>query len=104
MEEITMKKPLAGMLAMSMIMGALAGCSATEKGSEPAKSTPVTPANLSTEAAAPKYVFLFVGDGMSYPQIQSTSDYLGALNDADYFMASPAWTTTRAQRWMAPNI
>lgn len=26
----------------------------------------------------PKYVFLFIGDGMSYPQIQSTSYYLGA--------------------------
>ena len=24
---------------------------------------------------------------MSYPQIQSTSDFLGALNDEDYFMA-----------------
>lgn len=32
------------------------------------------------EAANPlKYVFLFIGDGMSYPQIQATSDYLGAL-------------------------
>lgn len=27
---------------------------------------------------APKYVFLFIGDGMSYPQIQSASYYLGA--------------------------
>lgn len=36
-----------------------------------------------TEAAdtykAPKYLFLFIGDGMSYPQIQATSDYLGAM-------------------------
>ncbi|BCJ94579.1 alkaline phosphatase [Anaerocolumna cellulosilytica] len=28
---------------------------------------------------APKYVFMFIGDGMSYPQIQAASDYLGAL-------------------------
>jgi Alkaline phosphatase len=28
----------------------------------------------------PKYVFLFIGDGMSYPQIQATSDYLGAMS------------------------
>lgn len=27
---------------------------------------------------APKYIFLFIGDGMSYPQIQSASYYLGA--------------------------
>src|SRR5699024_10478165 len=26
----------------------------------------------------------------SYPQIQSTSDYLGALNDSDYFKAQPS--------------
>ena len=39
---------------------------------------------------SPKYVFLFIGDGMSYPQIQSTSDYLGALNDSDYFKAQPS--------------
>lgn len=35
-----------------------------------------TAANTKT----PKYVFLFIGDGMSYPQIQSTSYYLGAKN------------------------
>ena len=26
----------------------------------------------------PKYIFLFIGDGMSYPQIQTASYYLGA--------------------------
>ncbi len=31
----------------------------------------------STGTTAPKYVFLFIGDGMSYPQIQATSYYLG---------------------------
>ncbi|MDY3918286.1 MAG: alkaline phosphatase [Candidatus Limivivens sp.] len=32
-------------------------------------------------AAAPKYIFLFIGDGMSYPQIQTTNYYLSALAD-----------------------
>ena len=27
---------------------------------------------------------------MSYPQIQATSDYLGAMNDEDYFLAQPS--------------
>ncbi len=31
------------------------------------------------EAALPKYIFLFIGDGMSYPQFQTASDYLGQL-------------------------
>lgn len=39
---------------------------------------------------APKYVFLFIGDGMSYPQFQSASDYLGALADPDYMQAVPS--------------
>lgn len=29
------------------------------------------------ETSKPKYIFLFIGDGMSYPQIQSTADFLG---------------------------
>ena len=29
----------------------------------------------------PRYVFLFIGDGMSYPQFQAASDYLGAVRD-----------------------
>ena len=31
----------------------------------------------------PKYVFLFIGDGMSYPQIQLSNYYLSALNDTN---------------------
>lgn len=32
------------------------------------------------QTKAPKYVFMFIGDGMSYPQIQAASDYLGAVS------------------------
>lgn len=32
-------------------------------------------------AQAPKYIFLFIGDGMSYPQIQTTNYYLSAIAD-----------------------
>lgn len=42
------------------------------------------------EAAKPKYVFLFIGDGMSYPQFQAAADYLGALADADAEKALPS--------------
>lgn len=37
-------------------------------------------AALAAQTNAPKYVFLFIGDGMSYPQIQAASDYLGAVS------------------------
>lgn len=51
-----------------------------------------TPANTTAKAAvkAPKYVFLFIGDGMSYPQFQAASDYLGAMTDPDYMLAVPS--------------
>ena len=42
-------------------------------------AAPALPAFAAEEAAAPKYIFLFIGDGMSYPQIQVTADYLGAM-------------------------
>lgn len=34
-----------------------------------------------TEAAAPKYIFLFIGDGMSYPQIPTTNFFKNAMED-----------------------
>lgn len=34
---------------------------------------------IAAKTDAPKYVFMFIGDGMSYPQVQIASDYLGAL-------------------------
>ena len=33
------------------------------------------------EVKASKYIFLFIGDGMSYPQIQTTNYYLNAIED-----------------------
>ena len=41
------------------------------------------------EEAAPKYIFLFIGDGMSYPQIQTTNYYLSAMaDDGDEILTS----------------
>ncbi len=31
----------------------------------------------------PKYIFMFIGDGMSYPQIQVTQDYYSAIRDTN---------------------
>ena len=33
---------------------------------------------------------MFIGDGMSYPQFQAASDYLGAIADGDYEQALPS--------------
>ncbi len=39
--------------------------------------------SLNLFAKTPKYVFLFIGDGMSYPQIQLTGSYLSALEQEE---------------------
>ncbi len=112
LKEKMKKKILALALAATMAVSSLVGCSASaakESTTTTVKQTttqaptttqattttaPTTTASndvVGEEAAtAPKYVFLFIGDGMSYPQIQSAADYLGALNDEDYFMAQPS--------------
>ena len=83
--------PLPGRLTLG---GALTACgtptaSTPEETSAPAAEVQALAAT-SQALTAPKYVFLFIGDGMSYPQIQSTSDYLGALADEDYWQAQPS--------------
>lgn len=93
-----MKKKIASVLAMATALS-LVGC-----GSDPAASTDTTAtaetvnnetptssaANTSEDVNAPKYVFLFIGDGMSYPQFQAAADYLGAVADEDYVGALPS--------------
>ncbi|MBS5550279.1 MAG: alkaline phosphatase [Oscillospiraceae bacterium] len=85
-----MKRMIAATLTLALTTAALAGCSANAAAPTDDQNT-VAAATMSNETGkTPKYVFLFIGDGMSYPQIQSTSDYLGALNDEDYWQAQPS--------------
>ena len=42
------------------------------------------------ESAAPKYVFMFIGDGMGSPQISATQYYLGTLENPDAAIPTPA--------------
>lgn len=82
-----MKKKLASLLLVGAI--AITGTlSAFSKA--PLTSMAQTPAAAGVSAAAatpaqgakaPKYIFMFIGDGMSYPQIQLTNYFLSA-NDA----------------------
>ena len=84
---------MAGTLAVSTFTG----CSSTAQ--TPAVSTEITNAkeestqaqnsdaataeenSSKTEAAkTPKYIFLFIGDGMSYPQVQLTNYFVSAAN------------------------
>ncbi len=98
--EINMKSKLFVSLAAAVTALSLTACSAPN---ELPTSSGNTPNDLSTssgeklngaavknEVKSPKYVFLFIGDGMSYPQFQAAADYLGAVADPDYTQAEPS--------------
>lgn len=77
-----------------MLAAALTGCTGTGTQQESAGQTgqsqeeSLAPAESQVsaestgaeeiQAGTPKYVFLFIGDGMSYPQVQLTNYYLSA--------------------------
>jgi len=95
------KKAIVSCLAVSMAMS-IAGCgnsaNTVTAGNDSSTTAQITKeetvvqnaennADNNVETAdvkqmtAPKYVFLFIGDGMSYPQIESTNYYLNALKN-----------------------
>ena len=85
------KRPLALTLAALSLGTTLAACSSnTETAATPTPAQTDATQQTADTVKAPKYVFLVVGDGMSYPQFQSTSGFLGALNDEDYWQAAPS--------------
>ena len=93
-----MRKIFAIALALALTATLFAGCSATAKNGStgPVQTNAGAVNTLASQTTpdqtiqAPKYVFLFIGDGMSFPQFQSAADYLGAMADSDYMQAVPS--------------
>ena len=81
-------KKISAWLLTAAILGSMAGSQTILA----ADTTEETAAEAAVEDAAvktPKYIFLFIGDGMSYPQIQTTNYYLSALaDDGDEILTS----------------
>ena len=103
------KSMMKGMLAvvMAMSMAACSGAPAADQTSSESPSPAQTESTAATEqetivtevsaetqtqeeTASTEICFLFIGDGMSYPQFQAASDYLGAIADEDYVKALPS--------------
>lgn len=83
---------ICGALTISASM--LAGCGSTanekEETTQASVAVPTVQAEnkqkevaVEEETKTPKYIFLFIGDGMSYPQVQLTNYYLSALADTN---------------------
>lgn len=101
-----MKKFISCVLALSMLSAVFTGCSkeaSTQVSQENTMEVSTNAEEVTVDSDKLKYVFLFIGDGMSYPQIQSTSDYLGALNDDDYFMAQPSLDDNQGAKLDGPE-
>lgn len=88
MNQIFKRLCAAGCAALMAVSMTACGTGAASQAAPASSETPAS-ASQSTETAqpaaakTPKYIFLFIGDGMSYPQIQSTSYYLSALQQDD---------------------
>ncbi len=68
-----------GMLFVLFVTSAvLINTDSRAQASEEKKNVAITKVIKEKGTKAPKYIFLFIGDGMSYPQVQAASYYLGA--------------------------
>lgn len=72
-----MKKVIRRILSVTLVVALL--ISGSFMVSQLSKPIAAEAANNTWVGKAPKYIFLFVGDGMSYAQFASASDYLGTL-------------------------
>ena len=98
-----MKKLIATTLALALTAASLAGCTSGSTTGSNQNAVNADKMSQTQTVKAPKYVFLFIGDGMSYPQIQSTSDYLGALKDEDYWQAEPSLDDNQGAKLDGPE-
>lgn len=73
------QKLFAGLVALTVLAASLVGCGQKAAVNPPVAGNPSGTQVAANAQANPKYVFLFIGDGMSYPQFQAAADYLGAV-------------------------
>lgn len=83
-----MKRKIVLIASLFLLTGIFGGCAAGSGSSQGETETVTIESFESTDSPLdtaeseiekpPKYIFLFIGDGMSYPQIQAASYYLGA--------------------------
>ncbi|MGN1230924.1 MAG: alkaline phosphatase [Anaerotignum sp.] len=74
------KKGLATALTVVTVAGTMSAYNDIMGGPVIAEAK-TTASDTAAKYKTPKYVFLFIGDGMSYPQFQAASDYLGAVKN-----------------------
>lgn len=80
-----MKKRVISLICASLFVASaccgLSGCNVSGT-TEVDASENASASTASSNAKTPKYIFMFIGDGMSYPQIQLTNYFVSANNAA----------------------
>ncbi len=77
-----LKRILSVVLALTvLITGAFTFMNNQAEASGTKDDVAITKVVKSQGTKAPKYIFLFIGDGMSYPQVQAASYYLGTVQN-----------------------
>lgn len=83
------KRVVSVLLAGMLIMAAMTGCADTAGNAQEEQDTAQAEENAAgketadTKGNIPKYVFLFIGDGMSYPQVELTNYFVSAASQDD---------------------
>ncbi|MGN0577498.1 MAG: alkaline phosphatase [Ruminiclostridium sp.] len=75
------KKIVASLCAMAALV--TAGSTGLAVSAANTASAKTTAAKAGYNGTLPKYIFMFIGDGMSFPQTQITADYYSALADTN---------------------
>ena len=91
--KVRFKKLTALLGTMTLVVSGLSACGSAQaqavtstEESAPAQTAMAKQAEpvAAEEVKLPKYIFLFIGDGMSYPQIQLSNYYLSAAADTNH--------------------
>ena len=80
------KKWLSVILSVAGVLAFITGCSTNEidrgeTSQEPKVTAEAKEGEMATKV--PKYVFMFIGDGMSYPQVNGAQIYNGTVDNED---------------------
>ncbi|MDR2513699.1 MAG: alkaline phosphatase [Christensenellaceae bacterium] len=97
------KRLLCALLGLCLLAALLSGCGATpaaQVSEPPATNPPPTAAPIAAvtaepapQSAEPKYIFLFIGDGMSHVQVNAAQVYLGNNTSGEVEPAKLNFTT-----------
>ena len=81
--KFNLKKAILSLLMCTAIVSSAIVYNGNNNTAEAESTRTTLEEKLTSVTKTPKYIFMFIGDGMSYPQFQAASDYLGAVKQGN---------------------